>query len=167
MIDERSLCEILLLSLKELIKRDYSLIEKRIREESINHRLAVYLEGMLQTKLKNGSDYNVDVEYDKHYSDSKAIFVDNKKKFIRPDVLIHQRDSDDNLLAIEAKKGYPTSHDTNKLCRLLEPPYNYHVTAFVSYLPNRKYIKVKIRTAYSVEELRIHKIDGKVQLCSS
>ncbi|MBH0333972.1 hypothetical protein ABH14_30305 [Brevibacillus brevis] len=46
MIDDKSASEVLVLSIKEFIKREYSLIENRLKEESINHRLAVYLEGI-------------------------------------------------------------------------------------------------------------------------
>jgi hypothetical protein len=64
-ITEKNIEELLILpSLSNLIEKDSCVLEQNLKEESINHRFAFYLELALRcigTRLR----YHVDVEYDK------------------------------------------------------------------------------------------------------
>jgi len=146
-------------ALKELIRRDIGLIHRKVKEECINHRLACYLERLLS---EYGGGYSVDLEYDKNYNDPKKIIIDENKniKAIRPDIIIHERETNDNnLIAFEIKKNYTDKHDLKKIKELLRNPYNYKYGCLISYLPTRKYIKVKLLSnqGKNVEEFKVNK----------
>ena len=61
-MDKKSVKILIEKALKELIRRDISLIHRKVKEECINHRLACYLERFLS---EYGGEYSVDLEYDK------------------------------------------------------------------------------------------------------
>jgi hypothetical protein len=123
-------------ALKELINRDLYLINKRLKEECINHRLAVHLEdGIKQFNL----DLIIDIEYDKDIDEQKKKHSNGKP--MRPDIIIHQRGNNiNNFLAIEAKKGYVTEHDREKIKALLTQ-YKYTYVCLISYFPKKDYLK--------------------------
>ena len=92
-------------AIAELLKHDSYLLEKDVNERSISHRLAVYLE--LQF-----SGWNVDCEYNRNHDDVKRLQLesrttndqDTEAVTVFPDIIIHRRSSDENLLVIEMKK---------------------------------------------------------------
>ncbi len=97
-------------AIKLFFKHDHFLIEKNVNERSTTHKLAEYLQ-------LEFSEYYVDCEYNKMIKDSGFITKklglvseniesdDTKAKTVYPDIIIHERkDSEDNLLIIEAKK---------------------------------------------------------------
>ena len=143
-INTALISEILIRSVLELILRDIFLIRQKVKEESINHRLAIYIERYLEQYIAD-SRYHVDVEYNKCYTDPKRVVTDKGEIEIRPDILVHKRNGPkDNLLVIEAKKGYSTKHDRDKMKNLLEKPYSYTSTALVSYLPDRPHTLIRM-----------------------
>src|SRR6266700_6584281 len=79
-----------------LLARDMTLLAIGTHEQGICHRLAVYLEPWFST-------YSVDCEYNRMESKVKRVLVDNEKRIVKPDILIHERLLDDNCLAVEAK----------------------------------------------------------------
>jgi hypothetical protein len=102
------------LAVKMLFLNDDYLLIKKISERSVSHKLAYHLQPLF-------SDYNVDCEYNgdvDKLNDIKALEISkreiseinkkpNKKDYYRisPDIIIHQRGSnDENLLVIEVKK---------------------------------------------------------------
>ncbi|EMT50019.1 hypothetical protein I532_24567 [Brevibacillus borstelensis AK1] len=124
--------------LQMVLDRDLHLLQIKAKEECINHRLALYLEKELESY-----DYHVDLEYNKHFSDKKMISVYGEEQSIRPDILIHRRNCDDNnLLIIEAKKGGSNKRDRLKVKELLESPFKYQYGSLICYYKN--YIKYKI-----------------------
>lgn len=130
------------ISLGELFNsNDIQLIDRKLKEECINHRLAFYLE---RNKPNIYSAYYVDLEYNKNNRDEKSIQFQGAKKFIRPDIIIHLRNDDitDNLIAFECKKLHLNSNDKAKLKGLLGNGYNYKVCLGISYQPNRNYFLV-------------------------
>lgn len=149
-MDYNKVRELIEKSLKELIKKDIGLIHRKVREECINHRLACYLEQFLGEILNISSDvphYSIDLEYNKNSNDPKKILIDEHRnvKAIRPDIIIHERENNENnLIAFEIKKGYTNSHDLEKIKGLLRNPYNYQYGCLISYLPTKKYIKVRL-----------------------
>lgn len=88
--------------LDQLFKNDAFLFESRANERSIAHKLAEYLQHQF-----NG--WHVDCEYNRHGLDSKRIpgiescEVEKSSNLVLPDIIIHHRDTDDNLIVIEIK----------------------------------------------------------------
>jgi len=101
-------------ALKLLFERDKYLLANNSSERSIAFRFALYLCSQFE-------EYDVDCEYNYHHKGPKRIFVLNKedKKYFRirktisdvnahsvyPDIIIHKRGTDVNLLIIEIKKS--------------------------------------------------------------
>jgi hypothetical protein len=123
-------------ALKKLICRDLYLINKNLKEECINHRLAVHLcEGIKKFEL----DLIIDIEYDKSIDEQKKKCSNGKP--MRPDIIIHERgNNENNFLAIEAKKDYTTKHDREKIRDLLKC-YKYTYGCLISYFPKEDYLK--------------------------
>ncbi len=129
-------------SLLEIFYRDSVLLDRAVREECINHRLAYYFETLFSGIIHDDMFYTVDLEYNKNLTrvDKEIEIADKTFIAIRPDIIIHQRqDNRNNLLAVEAKLSSLTAHDRLKLEKLLRPPYNYRFTAGIKYHPNRQY----------------------------
>lgn len=86
------------------LDRDGKLLELDAHERSITHKLAEYLQDEFP-------EWNVDCEYNRDRSQPKALIrggIDNaqtvNKVTVFPDIVIHRRDSSENLVVIEAKK---------------------------------------------------------------
>jgi hypothetical protein len=129
-------------ALRMLVEFDNDLIKTQPKEECINHRFARCLERVLSDKgLLDMCD--VDIEYDKYMEGEKK---GSDGRNIRPDILIHERRSGDrnNLMVIEAKKGYETKKDRNKVIDLVSSDkYRYSMGAVVSYFPRGDCIRIK------------------------
>ena len=102
-------------SFENLIKKDHDLIRGHnrhgghVHEVCIRHRLAVYIENCIQ-RDEMLRQYNVDIEYNKNYYDSKTLSFDNEEVSVRPDILVHRRMKKDesipqHYLVVEAKKN--------------------------------------------------------------
>ena len=99
------------------------LFEKDVGERAITHRFAVHLE-------KQFSGWSVDCNYDRlgertlHLPRGTIISTDDHLgKSIYPDVVVHQREIPNNLLAIEIRKASnhtPLEHDQHKLRALTD-----------------------------------------------
>jgi hypothetical protein len=125
-------------SLTELFKQDGSyLIDRELREECINHRLAFYLEVFRPVGY---AEYYIDLEYDKNASSKKSIIQNGVPTNIRPDIIIHKRTDDiyDNLLAFECKKWNLSKDDKSKLTELKRQNYNYQYCIGIGYRPNEE-----------------------------
>ena len=147
-------------ALKLLFKNDIEIIENRTKEECINHKFAQYLEEILkQNNILDGPTviWHVDIEYDKYKEGEKK---ESKGRKIRPDIIVHQRKSGhrNNFIVIEAKKNYPEKCDMNKVIDLVNSQsYRYSLGVLVSYLPNKKYAKVKFKKDDGWEVFKIDK----------
>lgn len=128
-----------------LLSRDTILLAIGTHEQGICHRLAVYLEPWFST-------YSVDCEYNRMESKVKRVLVDNKKRIVKPDILIHERLLDDNCLAVEAKAtSNPESESTPK--RLLglvnDADFHYNLGLFLvidnlkEEILEREYIEIR------------------------
>jgi len=82
-------------SLEQLLDRDGALIRLGANERALTHRLAVYLEPLFPS-------WNVDCEYNREGIGKKR---NSAGKLVLPDVIIHRRMTDENLLVIEVKTG--------------------------------------------------------------
>jgi len=96
-------------SIQMLLKYDRYLLDHNLREESISHMLAMYLKSLFQ-------DWDVDCEYDKDHDITKTLQLPRrqrnkslpddeiKDRVVLPDIIVHHRSTNCNLLAIELKK---------------------------------------------------------------
>lgn len=100
------------------IAEDSYLIEVNANERSMTHKLACHLQAQFPY-------LHVDCEFNRLMSTVKALRLippesistdDTEGTTIYPDIIIHRRGTDENLIAIEAKKdGIAYSRDTLKL----------------------------------------------------
>lgn len=92
-------------SLKKLREKDKYLLDIAVNERTITHRLAMYIQELFP-------DWHVDCEYNRDGMDKKALLTlfininsdDLDAKTVFPDIIIHERGEDNNLLVIEVKK---------------------------------------------------------------
>jgi len=87
-----------------LLAVDRQLLEFDANERSITHKLAEHL----QVEFP---DWHVDCEYNRHRREPKRVNLqakvapdDTNATTVFPDIVIHRRDTTENLMAIEAKK---------------------------------------------------------------
>jgi len=92
----------LFVALDQLFKNDSFLLENGAHERSVAHKLAEYL----QQKFPG---WHVDCEYNRHGLHPKRIpgietcEIDRSSDLVLPDIIIHHRNTDDNVLVIEVK----------------------------------------------------------------
>ena len=119
-------------ALKNFYKKESLLVEYKVAERALTHKLAEYLQKLFH-------DYNVDCEYNKvGDGDSKRVSAlmdansdcphncnecPANKCVIFPDIIVHKRGTDENILVIEAKTSWSrqsSENDHKKLiaCRL-------------------------------------------------
>src|SRR6266581_2470304 len=111
-------------ALAEFYAHETYLFEKDLGERTLTHRLAVHLE-------KQFSGWTVDCDYNRLGERTlrlpKGTIVstdDELGKSIYPDIVVHQREIPNNLLAIEVRKDsnhQPLEHDQHKLQALTDP----------------------------------------------
>jgi hypothetical protein len=113
MYTKKQIKSILNNAIDELFQKDSQIIFKwyNLHERSITHRLAIYIEN----QFKN-TDYIVDVEYNRmrnKYSDDvignligknlDLAKYDKEASNVYPDIIVHKRDTNNNLVEIEVK----------------------------------------------------------------
>jgi hypothetical protein len=87
-----------------LLVNDEFLLINDLNERTITHKLAEYLQ-------KEFPGWNVDSEYNRKMGQVKRISYknvqsdDSDAKTVYPDIIIHRRNTEDNLLIIEIKKN--------------------------------------------------------------
>jgi hypothetical protein len=108
-----------------LIRKDAHLLKIDVNERSITHRLALHLQDAFK-------GWDVDCEYNRNRSDTKKLIIgdgvripveaiqtdDEQGKTVYPDIIVHHRGTDENLLVVEVKKTtnhVPKGFDLNKL----------------------------------------------------
>jgi len=88
-------------AIETLIERDAYLLELDAHEVSVSHKLAEYLQ-------QEFPEWNVDCEFNKYYGKTKTL-EEYEKDRVRPDIIVHRRGTDEDLLVIEIK--LTTSND--------------------------------------------------------
>jgi hypothetical protein len=111
-------------ALKEFYAREAFLFAHDLGERTLTHRLAVHLE-------RQFAGFEVDCNYDRLGERTlrlpRGTIVstdDHLGKSIYPDIVVHQREIPNNLLAIEVRKvnnHQPIEHDEQKLHALTDP----------------------------------------------
>ena len=111
-------------ALKEFYASEAHLLEKDLGERTLTHRLAVHVE-------KQFPGWQVDCDYNRlgertlRLPKGTIVSTDDAiGKSVYPDIVVHQRDIPNNLLAIEVRKAsnhQPLEHDRHKLRALTDP----------------------------------------------
>src|SRR5450631_214843 len=111
-------------ALQELFAHESVLFARDLGERTLTHRLAVHVERQFR-------GWNVDCDYDRlgertlRLPHGTIISTDDHlAKSIYPDIVVHQREIPNNLLAIEVRKAanhQPPEHDRHKLQALTDP----------------------------------------------
>jgi hypothetical protein len=118
---------ILLDALSELYETDADLIANEANEDTLNGRLACYLRPNLEFE-----NIKVDIEYNRHIDNVK--YYSNEGKYAVVDIVVHQRMTDENnMLAIECKRGKLIESDINKIQALCRSEFGYNLGATISY----------------------------------
>jgi len=114
----------LIAALREFYARESYLLDRDLGERALTHRLAVHAE-------KQFAGWEVDCDYDRLGErtlrlphGTVASTDDHLGKSVYPDIVVHQRDIPNNLLAIEVRKAsnhQPIEHDEHKLQALTDP----------------------------------------------
>jgi hypothetical protein len=108
-----------------LVRKDAHLLKIDVNERSITHRLALYLQDAF-------GGWDVDCEYNRNRYDTKKLIIgddvriavepiqtdDEEGKTVYPDIILHHRGTDQNLLVVEVKKTtshVPKDFDLSKL----------------------------------------------------
>ena len=124
-------------ALREFYARETHLLEKDLGERTLTHRLAVHLE-------KQFSGWEVDCDYNRlgermlRLPKGSIVSTDDEiGKSIFPDIVVHQREIPNNLLAIEVRKAsnhQPPEHDQHKLRGLTDPHlwFAYRIGVFLT-----------------------------------
>ncbi len=111
-------------ALQEFYARETFLFEKDLGERTLTHRLAVHLE-------KQFPGWEVDCDYNRLGERTLRLphgtivsTDDHLAKSVYPDIVVHKRETPNNLLAIEVRKAgnhQPPQHDQHKLRALTDP----------------------------------------------
>ncbi|WGI17950.1 hypothetical protein [Methanonatronarchaeum sp. AMET-Sl] len=158
-------------ALQNLFKNDEFLLKEDANERTITHKLASHLQ-------KEFQKYTVDVEYNRmknRENDERTTKKierikqqtekqedcwgkikpeDTNAKTIYPDIIVHQRNTNNNLIAIEIKK----SNNSDKICDIAKlqgykNQFNYDTTIFLKLKVNEE----KTNTDYIAEAIEIKK----------
>ena len=111
-------------ALAEFYAQEIFLLDKDVGERALTHRLAVHLEHQF-------AGWQVDCDYDRLGERTLRLphgtivsTDDHLGKSIYPDIVVHQREIPNNLLAVEVRKSanhQPLDHDQHKLRALTDP----------------------------------------------
>jgi hypothetical protein len=114
----------LVAALQEFYAEEAFLLEKDLGERALTHRLAVHLE-------RHYPGWQVDCDYNRlgertlRLPHGTIVSTDDTLgKSIFPDIVVHQREIPNNLLAIEVRKAsnhQPIEHDQHKLKAMTDP----------------------------------------------
>jgi hypothetical protein len=135
--DETTVTDRVLNAASRVALRDRWLLEKDVNERSLTHRFAIYLEDEFPW-------WDVDCEYNRDHDDSKRLNLypediksdDTQGTTVFPDIIVHKRGSDVNLLVIEVKKTSSrrsSDHDERKL-RAFKEQLQYRYARLVTFL---------------------------------
>lgn len=106
-------------SIDQLLRSDSELLYIDANERSISHRLALYIEPFFH-------GWNVDCEFNRNHDDPKRLDIqrrnirsdDVQATTVFPDIIVHRRGTDQNLMVVEMKKTTSTEDDGYDLGKL-------------------------------------------------
>jgi hypothetical protein len=122
-------------SIQKVLADDFELLELGVTERALTHRLALYMEENVQRPLVVDCEYNRHFRYPKRVQLMRGASHDGRivEVAVIPDIILHQRNTDDkNLIALEVKKpGMNHDHDYEKLRAFRNQLYYRHVAHLV------------------------------------
>jgi hypothetical protein len=130
-------------AIAQLLLADADILSLDINERTISHRLAIYLELYFP-------GWNVDCEYNRDHEDVKRLDIrrrnvssdDTQATTVFPDIIVHRRNTDQNLLVIEMKKTSSQENDE----------YDYgKLRAFKNQLGYKYAVFLKVKTSSVVD----------------
>ena len=106
-------------AIRRLFERDFELLQMGIKEETIAHHLAHYLDPYFP-------DFRADVEYSLMGDIPKRVTYEENPQLVYPDIIVHMRNKiangipnkDANVLAIEMKKDTNTEASARDIVKL-------------------------------------------------
>jgi len=126
-------------------------LNRELHETTINHRLAVHLEYLIEKFGITG--YHVDIEYNRFINNRKRVQSLQTGKFIevRPDIIVHKRtrlnEATPHFLVVEAKKYELNDKDRNHIKDIMKDDnYRYKYGLLVSYYEEPTAIQSKLLT---------------------
>ena len=124
-------------ALQQLMDDDAFLLANNASELSISHRFAMYLQQELP-------DWDVDAEYNR-LGESVKKFSDDflgLYRLVRPDIIVHSRNTSLNLLVVELKKDATDeerAYDIEKLHEFrTRKEYAYRYALFINFIARGK-----------------------------
>ena len=149
MVRNRIIYDILIPSLYKLYEKDYFNIRIGVSERNICARLAHHME-IIMHENNDYREYFADVEYNRK-NDGSGKHYDNSQK-VSPamvaDLIVHKRNAENNLLAVEMKRWSnpkKREQDRERLKSVVSSPevrkndcvYDTTLGAFIIYSPER------------------------------
>ncbi len=97
-------------------KQDSFLLKNKVNERSVSHKLGEYLQQQFP-------DWNVDCEYNKKGDatkilDGMAECRDSLTDLVYPDIIVHKRDTNENLLIVEMETKQENHECDRAKCEL-------------------------------------------------
>jgi len=136
--------------LKELRGLDKYLLDKKVNERTITHKLAEYLQQHFpefnvdceynrylgyRKRIRNERDRDINISNLSYDKLAKLIWENREADTLYPDIIIHQRGiQENNLLVIEVKKSSNPDDgefDKKKIKELMQQPFNYKFGLFL------------------------------------
>lgn len=120
-------------AIQAVLKNDLFLLMNNSDEWSISHKLAEYLQ-------QEFPEWHVDLEYNRDKDQVKEI----KGKKIRPDIIVHLRNTGNNLLVVEIKKSSNLDNledDRDRLRKFTAPKgkFRYRLGLLVIFYVSEQY----------------------------
>ncbi|WP_234775367.1 hypothetical protein [Paraburkholderia tropica] len=112
---DQSLSTALIGAIEELFTRDAHLLCVDVHENTIAAMLRCYLQPRVGNAPSDGVYWDVDFDYNRRMATVKTIHGVQK---VRPDLIVHRRNTDYNHLAIELKKGASDEPDAVDIMHL-------------------------------------------------
>lgn len=146
---EEEIKQRVIVALCRLYLNDRDLLEIDANERTITHKLAEYLQDEFP-------EWHVDCEYNRRGDQVKRLDIignwcvrpdDTEAKTVFPDVIIHQRRTNANLVVIEVKKssGHGDTRDIEKLQSFVrDPAYMYGFGLFIRLGPRIDDMNLKV-----------------------
>lgn len=121
-------------SLNILFKNDFLLLENGVNERSVAHKLAEYFQVQFP-------DWNVDCEYNRKGLAPKTLdgihecSEQRTTDRVYPDIIVHKRNTDDNLLVVEIKIKDEDCCDIEKLKKFTSSSgeFKYKLGLFIKF----------------------------------
>lgn len=130
-MDEEQIRKKIEIACNSFLKSDSYLLEVRVSERSMCHKLAEHLQRQFHF-------WHVDCEYNRNLDEIKKLRSDSfsKDRSVFPDIIVHERGTNHNLLVIEAKCSDSSVHEINsdmEKLRTYESSLGYKYHCFLTF----------------------------------